>query len=70
MLYLKREFIRVQFLVSNEDPVREMTIGHPPQREERDPRTSQLPKDFKPSDLMLQGVLFISFFTLFSVFEH
>ena len=31
--------MRVQFLVSNEDPVQEMTIGHSPQREERDPRT-------------------------------
>ena len=27
----------------NEDPVREMTIGHPPQREEMNPITSQLP---------------------------
>ena len=25
----------------NEDPVREMTIGHPPQHEEMTPRTSQ-----------------------------
>ena len=32
-----------QFLVSNEDPVREMTISHSPQHEERDPRTPQLP---------------------------
>ena len=31
------------FLWPNEDSVREMTIGHPPQREERDPRTSHLP---------------------------
>ena len=31
------------FLVSHEDSVREMTINHPPQREERDSRTSQLP---------------------------
>ena len=28
MLYLKRKIIRVQFLVSNEDPVWEMIIGH------------------------------------------
>ena len=32
----------VQFLVSKEDMVREMTTGHPPQREERDPRTPRL----------------------------
>ena len=37
------KIIRVQFLWPNEDPVREMTICHPPQREEKDPRTSHLP---------------------------
>ena len=39
----KGKIIRVQFLQPNEDPIREMTIGHPPQREEKDPRTSHLP---------------------------
>ena len=62
--------MRVRFLVSNEDPVREMTIGHSPQREERDLRNTQLPSDFKPSGPMLQGVLFIFFFILFIVFYH
>ena len=70
MLYFKKEIIRVHFLLSNEDSVREMTIGHPPQRKERDPKTPQLPQDFKPSGLMLQGALFIFLFTLFSVSEH
>ena len=41
MLFFKRENRRVKFLKLNEDPVREMTIGHPPQREEMDPRTPQ-----------------------------
>ena len=39
----KRKIIRVQFLMSNEDPVWEMTIGHSPQREEKDSRSPQLP---------------------------
>ena len=34
--------MRVQFLKLNEDPVREMTICHPPQREEMNPGTSRL----------------------------
>ena len=41
--FLKGKIIRVKFLWPNEDPVREMTIGHPLQREEKDPRTSHLP---------------------------
>ena len=41
--FLKGKIIRVYFLRSNEDSVREMTIGHPPQCEEKDPRTSHSP---------------------------
>ena len=41
--FLKGNIIRVQFLRRNEDPVGEITIGHPPQREEKDPRTSHSP---------------------------
>ena len=40
---LKGKIIRVQFLRPNEDPIWEMTIGHPPQRAEKDPRTSHSP---------------------------
>ena len=39
----KRKIIRVQFLYSNEDPVQEKTIGYPPQLEERELSTPQLP---------------------------
>ena len=48
--FLKGKIIRVQFLRPNEDSIREMTIGHPPQREEKDPRTSHSPQDLKPSN--------------------
>ena len=41
--FLKGKIIRVKFLRPNEDPVREMTIGHPPQCEEKDSRTSHSP---------------------------
>ena len=47
----------VQSLWINIDSVREMTIGHPPQREEKDPRTLQLPQNPKLNDPKLQGVL-------------
>ena len=52
----------------NEDPVQEMTICHPPQREEINPGTSQLAWDLKLSGPMLQGVLFLIFlhFILYS----
>ena len=40
MLSIKRKIIRVWLLKLNEDPVRELTIGHPPQREEMNPGTS------------------------------
>ena len=67
MPFSKRENYRVWFLKRNEGPVREMTIGHPPQREEKDPRTSYLLYDLKPNRLMLEGVLFlILFFFIFS----
>ena len=39
MLYIRRNNFRVQVLMPNEEPVREMTICHPPQHEEKDPRT-------------------------------
>ena len=39
----------------NEKPVREMTIGHPLQCEERALGTPHLPKEPKPSVLILQG---------------
>ena len=39
MLCFKRENHRVYFLKLNEDPVREMTICHAPQREEKYPGT-------------------------------
>ena len=39
----KGTIIKVRFLNLTEDPVREMIIGHPPQREEMNPRTSQSP---------------------------
>ena len=39
----KRENHRVLFLKLNEDPVWEMTIVHPPQREEMNPGNPQLP---------------------------
>ena len=43
MQFFKRKNFRVKFLKLNEDPIREMTIGHSPQREEMNPRTSQSP---------------------------
>ena len=39
----KGKMLRFRFLKPNEDPVLEMTIGHPPQHEEKDPRTFHLP---------------------------
>ena len=41
--FSKGKILGFSFLKLNEEPVREMTIGHPPQREEMNPRTSQLP---------------------------
>ena len=41
--FSKGKIIKVQFLWPNEDSVREITICHPPQREENDSRTSHLP---------------------------
>ena len=43
-----------QLLWLNEEPVREMTIGHPPQREEKALGTPHLPKEPKPSVMILQ----------------
>ena len=39
MLYIRRNNFRVYVLKVNEDPVREMTICHAPQCEEKDPMT-------------------------------
>ena len=39
----KGKLLGFLFLEPNEDSVREMTIGHPPQCEKKDPRNSQLP---------------------------
>ena len=36
----KGKLLGFSFYKPNEDPVREMTIGHPPQCEEMNPRTS------------------------------
>ena len=44
-----------QLLWLNEEPVREMTISHSPQREEKALGTPHLPKEPKPSVLILQG---------------
>ena len=44
-----------QLLWLNEEPVREMTIGHSHQREEKALGTPHLPKEPKPSVLILQG---------------
>ena len=38
----KGKLLGFSFSMLNEDPVREMTIYHPPQREEMNPGTSQL----------------------------
>ena len=38
----KRKTLRVYVLKLNEDPVREMTICHTPQREDKDPSTCWL----------------------------
>ena len=43
-----------QLLWLNEKAVREMTIGHPPQREEKALGTPHLPKEPKPIVLVLQ----------------
>ena len=40
--YHKENYEGLVFLKLNEDPVREMTICHPPQREEMNPGTSRL----------------------------
>ena len=42
MQSFKRKTLRVYVLKLNEDPVREMTICHDLQREEKDPRTCWL----------------------------
>ena len=44
-----------QLLWLNEELVREMTIGHPPLREEKALGTPHLPKEPKPSVLIFQG---------------
>ena len=38
----KGKMLGFRFQKPNEDSVREMTIGHPPQREEKDPGTFHL----------------------------
>ena len=43
MLSFKRKTLRVKVLKLNEDPVREMTICHAPQREDKDTSTCRLP---------------------------
>ena len=58
----KGKIIRVQFRYPNEDPIREMTICHPPQREEKNPGPSHLLSDLNPNSPMLQGVLFHIYF--------
>ena len=63
----KGKLLGFSSLKLNEDPVREMTICHPPQREEMNPGISQLALDLKISGPMLQGVLFYILFHLFSV---
>ena len=63
MPFSKGKIIRVQFLWPNEDPVRDLTICHPPQREEKDPGTSHL-----PWDLNLVARCFKEFF--FPIFLH
>ena len=51
-----------------------MAIGHPPQREEKGPKTPQLPLEPKSNSLILQGVFFYIFLqfisNLFLVFKH
>ena len=47
MPFLKR-FNEGQFLYLNEDPVWEMTIGHPPQHEERTLETLSCPMNPTP----------------------
>ena len=42
MPYFKRKTLRVSVLKLNEDPVREMTIFHSPQREDKDMSTCWL----------------------------
>ena len=41
--FSKGKILGFSFKKPNEDPVWEMTIGHPPQREEKDSRTSNFP---------------------------
>ena len=65
MLFFKRKNFMVLFLKLNEDLVREMTIGHPPQREEMNPRTSQSPKDLKPVAQCFKEFFFLVFFIFF-----
>ena len=59
--FSKGKIIRVQFLWPNEDPVREMTICHPPQREEKDPRTSHLLENSTPVARCFKEFFFIFF---------
>ena len=56
--HFQRIIIKGQVLYPNEEPIREMTIGHPPQREEKGLKTPQLPLESKSSNLMLQGDFF------------
>ena len=44
-----------QFLNLNEEPAWEITIGYPPQYEEKTRKAPHLPKESKPSDPTLQG---------------
>ena len=42
MPYFKRKTLRVSVLKLNVDPIREMTICHAPQRDDKDPSTCRL----------------------------
>ena len=49
----------------NEESVREMTICHPPQREEKDPRTCWMPSNPKPVARDFKGFYFTFYFIYF-----
>ena len=54
---LGEKLLGFSLLWLNIDLIREMTIGHPPQREEKDPRTLYLPYNPKPNGPKIQGFL-------------
>ena len=68
--HFSRIFNEGRFLYLNEEPIREITICYPLQREEKIRKTPYLPKEPKSSDLTLQGTSFHNLIHFIFSFNH